>query len=269
MVPAVALRHPDDLSPVVDVEAPVLSRVGRVAHRSIREERRDFFCYERASAAGRGVDLDDAIDLMAALVVLECEGMAVLTPHGLRDLVRGREERVVDRPLRPRLDIEQHRLNRVEQVARFSIENRRVLRLQLVHWRREDVVHQSVVAGPPPVRDQFLRVGRPADRHQLVCVALGPVEAEQRETRRTRRGIRCAASATPGAATSAGTRLTRWSRCDVVVLNERFRTPVRRDARAGRLRRTSPAPASASASRATAKASTASGHVGGNARRRR
>src|SRR5262249_3354928 len=75
VVPAVALRHPDDFAAAVHVVAISLCRV--------TEERFRLLADEGARGARLRIDLDDAKHLMAALVVLEGDGAAVTAPQQL------------------------------------------------------------------------------------------------------------------------------------------------------------------------------------------
>ena len=108
-----------------------------------------------------------------------------------------------------------------QHVARLAIEDRRVLRLQLIGGRRQHVVHEPGVAGTPAIRDELLRIRRPADRHQLIRVALGAVVGQQREVGPSA----AAADAGPRRAARAD-----GAHRDVVVLDERDAASVRRDA---------------------------------------
>src|SRR6185437_4422857 len=88
MAPAVALRHPDHFLAVGDVVAELPARVGDVAiRRPVVEEGRRLLVDHDARRATLGVDLDDAIGLMSALVVLERERAAILAPLETRELV--------------------------------------------------------------------------------------------------------------------------------------------------------------------------------------
>jgi hypothetical protein len=127
VIPPVALRHPDDFLAVGDIEAVPLAGVA--------EERLRFLGQDRPRLCRGRVDLDDPVDLMAALVVLEREGAAVLPPHERRHVVCVRERCVVDEHLLLRGDVEEDRPLRVEHVARLGVLERGVFRLQLVFGR--------------------------------------------------------------------------------------------------------------------------------------
>src|SRR5450759_337552 len=106
MCPPVALRHPDDLLPVADVEAELAARVAESAvGPAIVDEGFRALGEDRSRAAARRIGFDHAVELVSALVVFEGERTAILAPHDARKLVRIREERVVDRDLRLRGDV--------------------------------------------------------------------------------------------------------------------------------------------------------------------
>jgi hypothetical protein len=138
VVPAVALRHPDHFLAVGDVVAKALAGVA--------EEGPRLLGHDGARRAGRGVHLDDAEDLVAALVVVERDGRAVAAPLEPRLGVGVGEERRVNDDLRLRRDVEEHRQFDVEHVAGLGVLERRVLRLELVLRRRLDVVHVTAVS---------------------------------------------------------------------------------------------------------------------------
>jgi hypothetical protein len=79
VIPAVALRHPDHFFAIGDVVPELLARVG--------EERPRLLADDGAGFSIGGVDFDDAIDLMSALVVLERDGAAVFAPLQAREIV--------------------------------------------------------------------------------------------------------------------------------------------------------------------------------------
>ena len=209
MVPAVALRHPDDFLAVLEVVAILLARVGEVAvGGAVVEEGLRLFRDDRARLAGGRVRFDDAEDLVAALVVFEGDGAAVLAPLEARQVVRVREERVVDGELVSRRDVEDDRLRQRQRVAGLRVDVDRVFRLQLVGGGGLDVVHFAAVARTDAVRGDLLRVRRPRDRAELVGVAFGAVGAE-RDFVLLRRGV---------------------AHGDVVVPDQRFLRAVRRGA---------------------------------------
>ena len=116
VVPAVALRHPDDLLPVLDIVAVLLARIA--------EERLRLLGDDRSGFAAGGVDFNDAIHLVAALVVLERHRRAVLAPNERRHVIRVGEQRPVDDVLPPGFDLEDHRLLDVEHIARLGVHER-------------------------------------------------------------------------------------------------------------------------------------------------
>ena len=173
VVPPVPFRHPDDLPSVVDVVAELLPRIPRVgAHPAVVEEAGHLLGDDGPRLARLRIHLDDAVDLMAALVVLECERPPVVPPLHRRDPVRVREERVVDLHPRAALDIEEHGPVEVEHVARLAVEHRVQPGLQPILGGRQHEVDRAMVSRTPSVGDQPLRVRRPADRLELVGIAL-------------------------------------------------------------------------------------------------
>ena len=211
MVPAVALRRPDDLRAVMNIEPHLLTGVARVGHQwPVVDERLALLRDDSASLAGP-VDFDNPVDLMAALVVLERERAAVLPPDRIRKAVRVRTQAVVDVDLFPACDLEEHRLRDVERVAGLRIEPRGVLGLKLIGGRRLDIVNFAAIARLHPVGDESGGIGGPRDRGERVIVAFGAVKAE-------RGGV--------GGALRAQE--------DVVILNESFPLAVRRGLHARR-----------------------------------
>src|SRR5262249_27537253 len=105
VVPAVALRHPDDLFPIANVAAILLAR--------ITEERLRFFADDGARFTRGRVNLDHAVDLMPAMVVFKRECAAVLAPFEPRQVVWIWKERVVHDDLLFGLDVEIHGLRLV------------------------------------------------------------------------------------------------------------------------------------------------------------
>src|SRR5690606_1830451 len=106
MRPPVALRHPDDLGAVVDVEAPGPPAARqRPRGAAVVDERGRGLIDEYARMSGGRLDLDHPVALMPALVVLERETAAVAPPHETREIVGIGEERVVDVGLALLLDV--------------------------------------------------------------------------------------------------------------------------------------------------------------------
>jgi hypothetical protein len=88
MIPAIALRHPDHFLAVGDVATKFLA--------GIAEKRLGFFIDDRACTAGRRIDLDHAVDLVSALVVLKRQRRTVLPPLQAAEVVGVRKQGVVD-----------------------------------------------------------------------------------------------------------------------------------------------------------------------------
>ena len=124
VVPPIALRHPDDLLAVVDVVAEPL--VGVV------EEGLGLLRDHGPGLTGRGVDFDDPIDLVASLVVLEHDVLAILPPFQRGQGVGIGEEGVVDDHLPPRPDVQNHRDLLVEPISGLRVKEGRVPGLELV-----------------------------------------------------------------------------------------------------------------------------------------
>src|SRR5262249_45612356 len=152
----------------------------------VAEERQGLLVDDRARLRGRGADFDQAVHLVAALVVLEGERGAVLAPRRLRDVVRVEEERVVDNLRTVRLDVEDVWTLDVEDVAGLRVLHHRVLRLELILGRRLDVVDEATVAGRDFVDGDLRRVGGPDERGRVVVAALGPVGTEDLRLARAR-----------------------------------------------------------------------------------
>src|SRR5438093_46582 len=123
---------------------------------------------------------------MTALVVLEGERPAVLSPGELAIRVRVREQGVVDDDLLFRVNQKQDRLIDVEHIAWLGIEQRRVLWLELILWRRLDVVDLPPVPRSDATGCNPLRIGRPRDRRELVVVGFRSVRAQARQRPRAR-----------------------------------------------------------------------------------
>ncbi len=146
---------------------------------AIVDERLGLLGDDRACAAGARVHLDHAIDLMAALIVLERERSAVLAPRELEELIRIREERVIDLNDVFRRDVDEHRISLVEYVAGFGIDALHVLGLQLIRGRRLDVAHEPAVARRHAIHRDLGRVWRPGERLQCVRSTLRTVVGER------------------------------------------------------------------------------------------
>ena len=71
---------------------------------------------------------------MAALVVFEGEGAAVLAPHQIGQVVGIREQPRVDGDLLLAADVEEHRLFEIELIARLGVLRGPMFRLQLIFW---------------------------------------------------------------------------------------------------------------------------------------
>ena len=104
----------------------------RDRERREREVHRRLLVDHGTGLPGRGVHLDDAVRLVAALVVLEGERSAVLAPHESGHAVGVGKERAVHRDLLARGHIEEHRALHVEHVARLAVQQGGVLGLELV-----------------------------------------------------------------------------------------------------------------------------------------
>jgi hypothetical protein len=124
MIPAIALRHPDDLSGVFDVLAKPLARV---AEKCLR-----LFADDRAHFRGRGVHLEHTEDLMATLVVFERHRTTVFAPVESCHVVRVRKERRVGVESFLRGGVKDHRHFEIEHVTGFGVLHRGVLWLELV-----------------------------------------------------------------------------------------------------------------------------------------
>jgi hypothetical protein len=98
---------------------------------AIVEERLRLLGDHDPGLAGGRVNLDDAVDLVPALVVLERQRAAVLAPLQSRHVVRVRKQRVVDVKRLLRVEVKQHGLLEIQHVAGLRVEPRRVLGLEL------------------------------------------------------------------------------------------------------------------------------------------
>jgi hypothetical protein len=123
VIPAIALRHPDNFLSAVHFvpEGP-----------PIVEESFGFLGDDCARAARRAVNLNDPVDLMAALVVFECQGATVRPPGHARECIRVRKEVVGNAELPGGFDMEDNRLVQIDGVTRFRIELRKVFWLDLI-----------------------------------------------------------------------------------------------------------------------------------------
>ena len=172
MVPPVALRHPDRFFRLVEVLPETLSGITEECFRLLADD--------HSGSAGRGVDLDDTKQLVAALVVFKYHRGAVLPPRQARYVVRVREKSSIDLQPLPGFDREQHRDLDVQHVSRLRILHRRMLRLQLVLGRRLDEMHVTAIAGSHLIDSDRLRVRRPGERVRIVVTPFGAVGAEER-----------------------------------------------------------------------------------------
>jgi len=170
VVPAIPLRHPDDLFSVLNVMA--------IFFPGITEKRFRLFTNNRAGFPGSGVDLNDPVDLVTPLVVFEGKSSAVLPPDEIRHVVGIRKQIVVDVNLLFCLDMKKNGLFDVECVTRFGIFHVVILRLELVVRRRLDILYDTVVAPLEAVGGQLLRIGRPGYRGISVVVTFGSVMAQ-------------------------------------------------------------------------------------------
>ena len=88
MIPAVPLRHPNNLFPVGEVKTIFLARIA--------EERRRLLADDGPRLACRAVDFDDPVNLVPPLVVFEGERPAVLPPDRRRNIIGAGKERAID-----------------------------------------------------------------------------------------------------------------------------------------------------------------------------
>ena len=86
MIPAVALRHPDNFVGVVEIFDELFA--------GVIDKGFAVFVDDRRCIAGFGVDGDEAEDLVSALVVEECETGGISGPTKLRNVPGGGEEGV-------------------------------------------------------------------------------------------------------------------------------------------------------------------------------
>ena len=135
---------------------------------------------DRSRLSCQRIDLDDAVHLVAALVVLERHRMTVLAPFQRQVVVGVRKEPLVDHDLLSRVDVKEHWLFHVEDVTRLGVLERRVFRLQLIFGRRPDVVHVAAITRLDLVGGDLRRVRRPDDRIGIVVAAFRSVDAEER-----------------------------------------------------------------------------------------
>ncbi len=132
MLPAVALRGPDDLLAIVHI-MPIASscRESRTKVAVVEEGIRRLG-NERMRRARLGVHLDHRIALMAALVVIKCEAAAVLPPHRLGKVEWTWEEFVINLNRLLRGNVKEHRRCNVYRVTGLRVVHRRRLRLNLL-----------------------------------------------------------------------------------------------------------------------------------------
>ena len=184
MLPAVTLRGPDDLLAVIQVVAVPAPAGKTLGQQVVVDEGLAGLVDQRARLAGLRVHLDHAVDLVAALIVLEGEAAAILPPHRRCEVVRVGKQRLVDLRLLLRGHVEEGRKRDIQRVPRLAVKNRRVLRLKLVGGRRFDVVYLPVVPRPRVIGHQFPGIRRPRDRAQGVVVAFRAIQAQRRRPAR-------------------------------------------------------------------------------------
>src|SRR6185437_12492303 len=190
VLPAIALAGPDDVLTVIEVAAEAAAGGEAGSELVVIDERLALLVNEGAHGAGLRVHFEDAIDLMAALVVFEGEAAAVFPPYGHGDVVRVGEERAVDFDFLFGGYIEERRVGDIDGIAGLAVHRTHggvrhgfggeVLGLNLVRGRRLNVVDLAIVTGARMVADDVPGVGRPCDRTQRIVVAFGAVEAERR-----------------------------------------------------------------------------------------
>src|ERR1017187_7549502 len=179
MLPPVALRGPEDLLAVLHVVAVSAAPRETPCQTVLLDEGRALFVDQGARLAGLRVHFDHAVNLVAALIVFECETAPILPPHRRREVVGIGKQRRVDLRLPPGGHVEQRRISDIQRVARLGVRNGGVFRLKLVGGRRFDVVHLPVVAGARVVGHQFLGIRRPRDRAERVVVAFGAIQTQR------------------------------------------------------------------------------------------
>src|SRR5450759_2868257 len=179
MLPPIALRGPDDLLAIIHVVAVAAAPGEAVRQGVVVNEGRALFVDQRARLAGLGIYFDHAVNLVAALIVLEREAAAILPPDRRREVVRIGKQRRVDLRLLPGGHVEEGRPGDIQRVPRLAVKDRAVFRLKLIGGRGFDVVNLPVVAGPRVVGHQLLGIGRPGDGAEGVVVAFRAIQAQR------------------------------------------------------------------------------------------
>src|SRR5579883_2870641 len=111
MLPSVTLRTPDDFLAVIDVDPNFLAGIKLIGNeRTIVNKSFALLVNESVCCSGLSVYLNNAIGLMAALVVLKGESAAVLPPCCRREVVGIGKEVIIDDGLALRLYVEEDRL---------------------------------------------------------------------------------------------------------------------------------------------------------------
>ncbi len=155
MVPAVALRHPDQLAAVVEIVQEILARVV--------DEGRALLVDDRANASAGGIDGQQPQHLVPALVVDERETTGVLGPADVVDAPGIGEQLVADRDVFPRRHVEQLRLVDGDTVAGLGVGDGVQFWLDLPRGRRLDEMHLAILALAGADGHELLRVGRPGE----------------------------------------------------------------------------------------------------------
>src|SRR5262249_10657269 len=136
MTPAVPLRCPNDLFPVVyvvTIQGAGFPQIPR--QRPIRKECLWFLRNQRSGLSGSRIYLDNSIHLVPALIVFKRKAAPVLPPSRLREAVRVREQAVIHNDLFPRLGLKEHRAGYIDGITGLGIFSRRVLWLYLISGR--------------------------------------------------------------------------------------------------------------------------------------
>ena len=162
MVPAVALRHPQDFIGRIRVAVELLA--------GIVDERLALLVDDRVRLAGHGVHRDDPQHLMAALVEQEREPAGVRCPAPFLGAPGVRKQVVADGDFLIFRHIEQVRLGDRDPIAGLEVIVGLQFGLHLIRRRRLDQVDFPLVALLRPQSDQLLAVGRP---EHLASIAVG------------------------------------------------------------------------------------------------